>query len=134
MMRVTHRAAGRTTSGFTLIEVVVAMAVVAIAFTALLGLHVRSLRLAAREQTYTQALLLARTLLAEAELEPLPAPGASTGDFEARFPGRYPGFLWQRTVNDTGFPGTREIIVRVQPGDDPQASAELTLYLRGENA
>jgi general secretion pathway protein I len=124
----------RPSRGFTLVEVVVAMAVIAVAFTALLGLHVRSLRLAAREQTYTQSLLLARTLLAEAELEPLPAPGTSTGDFEARYPGRYPGFLWQRTVNETPFPATREIIVRVQPPDDPPAAAELTLYLRGESA
>jgi type II secretion system protein I len=122
----------RDARGFTLVEVVVALAVLAIAFTALLGLHVRSLRLAAREQSYTQALLLARTLLTEAELAPLPAPGVSSGDFESRYPGRYPGFVWQRTVNDTPLAETREVTVRVQPPDDPEAEAELVLYLRGD--
>jgi general secretion pathway protein I len=118
--------------GFTLLEVVVAMAVLAVAFTAMLGLHVRSLKIAAREQQYTQALLLARTLLTDVELAPqLPAAGTSSGDFESRFPGRYPGFLWQQTVNEIPLlPDTREIVVRVQPAGDPLASAELTLYLR----
>ncbi|HZR83060.1 MAG TPA: prepilin-type N-terminal cleavage/methylation domain-containing protein [Candidatus Binatia bacterium] len=119
-------------AGFTLLEVVVAMAVLAIAFTAMLGLHVRSLKLAAREQQYTQALLLARTLLTDVELQqPVPPPGTSSGDFESRFPGRYPGFLWQQTVNEIPIAEIREVIVRVQPPGDPEASAELTLYIGG---
>jgi general secretion pathway protein I len=125
------RAGARRAHGFTLIEVVVAMAVLAVAFTALLGLHVRSLKLAAREQSYTRALLLARTLLTDAEIEGRPAVGTSSGDFEERFPGRYPGFLWERTVNDTPLPETSEVTVRVEPPGDPGAAAELTLYLRG---
>ena len=121
--------------GFTLLEVVVAMAVIAVAFTALLGLHVRSLKLAAREQSYTQALLLARTLVTDAELQGgFPDVGISTGDFEERFPGSYPGFLWEQTVNPTPFPQTREVTIRVVPPGDPAAAAELTLYLRGESA
>jgi general secretion pathway protein I len=124
--------ARRTHRGFTLIEVVVAMAVIAVAFTAMLGLHVRSLRLAAREQAYTQAVLLARTLITEAELEGYPPLGESRGDFETRYPGEYPGFLWERTVLEPPLPipDVREVNVRVTPVNDPGAVAQLTIYLR----
>lgn len=131
------RATGRTRlarrgSGFTLVEVVVAMAIVAVAFTAMLGLHGRSLRLAAREQAHARALFLARSMLAEMELQGYPDVGTASGDFEARNPGEYPGWAWQSTVTDTPLPDTREVRVRVGPSDDPAAAAQLTLFLRGD--
>jgi hypothetical protein len=64
----------------------------------------------------------------------LPGVGISTGDFEERFPGRYTGFVWERTVNDTPLPETREVTIRVAPSGDPAAGAELTLYVRGGSA
>lgn len=116
--------------GFTLLEVMVALAVIATAFTALLGLHVRNLKLAARDQAYTQALLLSRSLISEVELEPYPGVGVSQGDFEDRWPGRYPGFRWERTVNDFGVFDVREITVRVIPNGDESAASELTVFRR----
>src|SRR5690606_33107820 len=92
----------RGARGFTLLEVMVALAVIATAFTALLGLHVRSLRVAARDQSYTQALLLSRSLITEAELGPYPEVGIAQGDFEDRWPGLYGGYRWERTVSDFG--------------------------------
>jgi general secretion pathway protein I len=125
------RAALRNTRGFTLLEVMVAMAVIATAFTALLGLHVRNLRLAAREQGYTQALLLSRSLITEVELGSFPEIGIGEGDFEETHPGRYPGFRWMRTVNDFPLvPDTREVTVRVIPNGDEGAAAELTVFVR----
>jgi general secretion pathway protein I len=124
--------ARRVTSsrGFTLLEVMVALAVIATAFTALLGLHVRNLRLAAREQAYTQALLLSRSLITEVELGPFPEVGFSQGDFEDTHPGRYPGFVWTRTVNDFPVPDTREVTIRVVPNGDESAASELTVFVR----
>jgi len=116
--------------GFTLLEVMVALAVIATAFTALLGLHARNIRLAARDQAYTRALFLARELIANAELGPFPEVGLANGDFETLHPGRYPDFRWERTVNDTALPRTREITVRVFPATDPDAECELTLFRR----
>lgn len=118
--------------GFTLVEVVVAMAIVAVAFTAMLGLHGRSLRLAAREQAHARALFLARSMLAEMEIEGYPDVGTASGDFESRNPGEYPGWAWQSTVTDTPLPNTREVRVRVGPVNDPAAAAHLTLFLRGD--
>ena len=107
------------------------MAVLAIAFTAMLGLHVRSLNLVARERAYTRALLLARTLVTETELGVLPEVGQSNGDFEERHPGQDSGYSWEREVNDTPLPETREIRIRVVPAEQPGAAAQLTFFLRG---
>ncbi|MEO2167416.1 MAG: type II secretion system protein [bacterium] len=74
---------GFTQRGFTLLEVMVALAVIATAFTALLSLHVENLRTLGREEAYSRALLLAETLAAESELEGWPGLGTSEGDFDA---------------------------------------------------
>ena len=129
--RKAQRTRGPSAKGFTLLEVVVAMAVLAIAFTAMLGLHVRSLNLVARERAYTRALLLARTLVTETELGGLPEVGQSNGDFEERHPGQDSGYSWEREVNDTPLPETREIRIRVVPAEQPGAAAHLTFFLRG---
>ena len=55
-----HRAAGR---GFTLLEVLVAMAVLAVALVSLLGLYNRSLILTIRAQRLSTATLLAQEML-----------------------------------------------------------------------
>jgi prepilin-type N-terminal cleavage/methylation domain-containing protein len=117
-------------SGFTLLEVMVAMAVLATAFTALLGLHVRNLEVVARDQAYLEAVLLARTLMTEVELQGAVEVGETSGDFEALFPGQYPGFRWERSVSDLGLFDTREVRVRVVPPLGESAAASLTLFVR----
>ena len=123
---------GARAAGFTLLEVMVALAVVAIAFTALLGLHARNLRLAAREEAYTQSLFLARNLITEIELGDFPEIGTAEGDFESRHPGEYPDYVWQRRVVGTLFPDLREVSYRVMPRGRPDAAADLTLVVRRE--
>ena len=63
-------------SGFTLLEVMVALAVIATAFTALLGLHVRNLETMARENAFSRSLLLAETLAAEALINKKRSPAS----------------------------------------------------------
>ena len=128
-MTALHRTARRTRGahGFTLLELMVALAVIATAFTALLGLHVRNLKLAARDQAYTQALLLSRSMITETELGPYPEVGIAQGDFEDRWPGLYTGFKWERVVSDFGVLAVRQVTIRVFP--DAAASAVDALSL-----
>ena len=90
--------------GFTLLEVLVAVAVLGLALVSLLGLHVRNLALIERDQRITEATLLARALMTEAEIEPFPELGILDGDFEERYPERYPELRWEREVLATPVP------------------------------
>ena len=68
--------------GFTLIEVLVALAVVAIALVALLGLHLSSVHTQVRGEKMVRASLLAEEKIAEATLEGYPELGGSGGENE----------------------------------------------------
>jgi general secretion pathway protein I len=129
-MRASERAHDRA-SGFTLLEVLVAVAVLGIALVSLLGLHVRNIDLIDRDQRVTEATLLARGLMTEVETGPFPDLGASDGDFELDYPDRYPDLRWEREVLTTPVPNVREVRVRVfrgerESGDD----VTLTYYMR----
>jgi general secretion pathway protein I len=69
--------------GFTLIEVVAALAVVSIGLLGLLRLHLMNLRAASVAETTTLAVLLAQEKMAEATSAGWPACGARSGTIEA---------------------------------------------------
>lgn len=113
----------RGSAGFTLLEVLVAVAVLGLALVSLLGLHVRNLALIERDQRMTDATLLARQIMTEAETEGFPDLGHQNGDFEAWYPERYPDLRWERDVTELpGVISLRQVRVRVYrdeaPGDD----------------
>jgi len=117
--------------GFTLLEVLVAVAVLGLALVSLLGLHVRNLALIDRDQRITEATLLARVLMTEAEVEPFPDLGVTSGDFEDRYPGEFRGVRWEREVLPTPVPDVREVRVRVFRGDEESGDdVSLSYYLR----
>ena len=117
--------------GFTLLEVLVAVAVLGLALVSLLGLHVRNLALIDRDQRITEGTLLARALMTEAEVEPFPEIGITDGDFEERYPERFPGLRWEREVVDMGFPDVREIRIRVFRGEEESGDdVRLSYYMR----
>ncbi|MBI5135835.1 MAG: prepilin-type N-terminal cleavage/methylation domain-containing protein [Nitrospirae bacterium] len=81
--------------GFTLLEVMIAIGILATALVALLGLRNRDVQLQSHARNLTQATLLARDLVFEAGL-----PGGSElGYLEGNFGDAYPGFGWQKQVN-----------------------------------
>ncbi len=81
--------------GFTLLEVMVAIAVVAIALVPLLRLHLLSLDATMHAQDLTTAVSLAQEKMSE--LATSPEPGETKGDFDAPL---YERFRWQTSVGD----------------------------------
>jgi general secretion pathway protein I len=82
-------------AGFTLLEVMVAVAIVAIALVPLLRLHLLSLDATMRAQGLTTATLLAQEHMAM--LPPFPEPGEEKGGFEDP---KLVGFHWQTMVTE----------------------------------
>ncbi|MBZ0273490.1 prepilin-type N-terminal cleavage/methylation domain-containing protein [bacterium] len=111
-MRCARPRAGR--GGFTLLEVFVAMAILATSLVVLLQNHSMSIRMSERARQTSIAANLARDLLTEVEIEGFPAVGAESGDFSARYPGLYPNFTWEREVTESFFVDfIRDVVVRV---------------------
>lgn len=92
----------RCPNGFTLLEVMIAVAVIAIALVALLGSQARSLGRAGQTTFNTIAPLLASTKLVELEGR-LVLPADGEGDFSPN----QPDYRWRVKVNDP-FDGHRE--------------------------
>jgi len=122
----------RAQRGFTLIEVMIALAVVAVALMALLSLHHQSLQSVMRSRDSTSAALLAQDLMTQAELERFPALGTRQGDFENMYPGGvYSHFRWLRTVEGTPkFPEIRKVKITVVFGPNFGRSFDLIELLR----
>ncbi len=107
-----------------------AVAVLGLALISLLGLHVRNLALLERDQRMTDATLLARQLMTQAELEGFPEIGRVEGDFEGWYPERYPELRWEREVIELPVPGLREVQVRVFREEAPGDDVSLVYYMR----
>ena len=85
--------------GFTLLEVMVAMAIIAIALTAVLGSQSQSVSLASEAKFTTTAPLLAQSKMAQIEVVELKDLNDDSGDFGDDFP----GYTWQLSVKDVVF-------------------------------
>lgn len=108
--------------GFTLLEVMFAVAILAIALPVLLGLRNSDIDLHARARAITTATFLAKEKLLEAELTPVLPIGETGGEFTTPSPGtptssgtenRAPGFRWKRIVVPTPLDAVREIRIQV---------------------
>lgn len=126
---ISARAAERrpaSAAGFTLIEVIVALTIVAIAFVGLLGLHNRNILTIANGQELTRATLLARQFITEMEVvEQWPETGTSRGEFA-----NAPGFFWEREVSDTDLPTVRRVLLRVIWDERQPNACELLYFIR----
>jgi len=117
-------------AGFTLIEVMLATAIVATALVALLGLQHQSLQSIISGQDLTRAALLAQEIMTEAELERFPPVGQSRGDFQNLHPKQYPNFRWYRSVEATAlFPDVRKVKVRITFGPRSGRTFDLVEFM-----
>ncbi|HUN59923.1 MAG TPA: prepilin-type N-terminal cleavage/methylation domain-containing protein [Candidatus Binataceae bacterium] len=118
--------ARRIACGFTLLEVMIAVAFIGIAMLALLTLHNRNLHSVIGAQEMSRAVVLAQAVMAQAETERYPDLGTTSGDFQKDYPGKYPGYRWQRQVASTpGLQDLRTVTVRVFYGNTGSRIFEL---------
>lgn len=124
--------------GFTLLEVLLAIALLAIALPVLLGLRNFDLDLHARAEELTAATLLAQEKLLETELLGVYPVGEVSGDFQAPPigvqsavpPDRAPGYKWKRTVSPTPLELIREVRVQVSwPRGATEETVEVSTYV-----
>ena len=107
-------------AGFTLIEMLVALAVFGLAAMALLNLTGENTRSAARVETRTLGGVVAENLAVEAAIAPSLGEGTSAGQVDLA------GRRWTRTVSATDVGGMLRVDVRVS--DAEGQAAERTLF------
>ncbi len=116
MTRVT-RARGAVVGGFTLIEVLVALAVAAIGLAAVLAIVTNTANAAAGVRERTFAAWIASNRIAETRLsDAFPSVDRTTGEVE--FAGAR--WVWEQTVTQTEVPGMRRLDVRVRLAAGPE--------------
>ena len=96
--------------GFTLLEVMIAVAVLTIALAAILGLQSRSLTLASESRFQTTAALLAQGKMAEVAVAGIGDLTSDSGDFGDVFS----GYAWRLSVQNTDLPGLEKMKGRLK--------------------
>ena len=108
--------------GFTLLEVVIAIAILALALPILLGLRNWDLDLHARANDLTVATLLAQEKLTEAELSPVFPIGETSGDFLnpplgyqalGNIVNRADKYRWKKSITTTPLNSVREVKIQI---------------------
>ncbi len=112
-------------SGFTLLEVLVALAILSIALVVLLGLRNQDVNLVDATRHLTVATALARMKMVETDLEGFPGLGEADGEFGEG----YSDFHWHRVVSSTPFDYVREVRVSVMWGQNDRERVELVNYV-----
>jgi general secretion pathway protein I len=100
---------GAIPRGFTLLEVLISLAIIAIVLITCLRAQNQSIRLYHLSRDMTIATILARQKMGEIELAEFPELGEDEGDFEDKFP----GFSWQRSVSVTPFEEARRVALSI---------------------
>jgi len=121
-----RRKAARWAAGFTLVEALVALSILAIGLVPLLHLQLISIRLSERAARLSEAELLARRVMTETLAAGDPAPGTRTGT--ARGTAAETTFNWETVVHEARIgaldeadvTGLLRLLVRVswQDGED----------------
>ncbi len=117
--------------GFTLLEVMVAMSIIAIALTALLASQSQSISIAGEAKFSTTAALLAQSKMAEIETKTEDELIYDSGDFGNDFP----DYSWEMDVRDVIFTDEEEftdylkqVDLTVYWGEGRQYQYSLRLY------
>jgi general secretion pathway protein I len=125
--------------GFTLLEVLIALGILALALPILLGLRNWDLDLHARAKEMTTATILAQEKLIETELGTLLPLGETGGEFLPMPLGSQPtavvanrpsNYRWKRIVSSTPLPIVREVKIQVLwPRGAMEEMVEVSTYV-----
>jgi general secretion pathway protein I len=107
----------RSPAGFTLLEVMIAVAIIGGLLVSLIYSLNYHLGIAERHEFVTVASLLAKDKLAEAEKNPVPQKGD--------FPDPFSGYHYESSVAESPFPGIAEITVTVSRGKESVKFSDL---------
>ncbi|PNU19835.1 type II secretion system protein GspI [Geothermobacter hydrogeniphilus] len=114
-------------AGFTLLEVMIALAIIGVALVALLGLAQRSISTNQRLQQITRATLLAQSKMAEIET----GIGSDGSDAEGTFTDPDDAFSWTVRSSETPVEGVRQVEVTVFWGrEEKNESVHLISFLQ----
>ena len=95
-------------SGFTLIEIVISLSILAIGLVGILSLFPIGFDSARRSVSATQATIIAHEHLEELRNSGYPALGSTSGTFTTD-----PAYTWTQTVTTTTVTGLRQVICTV---------------------
>lgn len=117
------------TSGFTLLEVMIATAIIAIALVAALGSQSQSVSLANEAKFATTVAFLAQRKMAELEVKDVKDLMSDAGDFDEDFP----GYRWESEVDDASLAESdkdhmKKILLSIYRAEDDSLKYSLTLY------
>ena len=115
-------------AGFTLLEVMVAMSILAIALVAVFQLQSQSISMSTSARFMTTASLLAQSKMADVEADTALGLKSQKGDFAPDFP----EYRWTVQVTDTKIPKLKRIEVNVLHNALAEGNAyQLVFYKTG---
>lgn len=123
------RASRNNVCGFTLLEVMIAVGLLAFAMVSILGIVNHNINLATRSTNYLIATSLADDIASRIDAQGLPSDSERSGEFE-----NYPGFEWYVTVspyNLTQFEARMNIISVLIIWNDGEESYEISFVDSG---
>jgi general secretion pathway protein I len=100
----------KTMKGFTLMEVMIAMVILAVALIAILQSQSQSISMFTDSRFMTTAALLAQSKMAEVEAGSIQDTNSKDGDFGTD----YPDYTWHLEIGDTQIPKFRKIEITVK--------------------
>ncbi|MDY7034209.1 MAG: prepilin-type N-terminal cleavage/methylation domain-containing protein [Thermodesulfobacteriota bacterium] len=119
------KAYDKQNAGFTLLEVMITLAVIAISIVAILRALGMSVDLSYESKNITAATLLAKGKMAEVESEGFPEIEEISGDFGDESP----NFRWEKSISEIGIEELRKVEIRVlwQEGNNEKKVELVTL-------
>lgn len=116
--------------GFTLLEIMVSLAIISIAMIAMLSLGNRSIGVHDHLQRITQATLLAQQKMSESELRAKEGGLAQLQESNGDFAEPFAEYRWSIELDDTPLPSVQMVTVKVFWGDeDRNEGVDVTSFL-----